>query len=164
MQPLELSIDEILLRQFNLADVDAIFSLIDSNREHLSQNWDDTAVKYLTRDSVLESIANPRNPSKIRIGIWVKSNFAGSVNLHPDEKGKIAEIGCYLGAQFQGKGYATRAIIRLARYGFEILGLEQIFAKVNKNNDSSNAVVRKLGFILSDEYNKEFYFWIKEKQ
>ncbi|MFC1608946.1 hypothetical protein ACFL2R_01660 [Patescibacteria group bacterium] len=63
----------IILRQFCVEDVDAIFQLIDSNREHLSQFGEDTAKKYPDRDSVYRSVVYPKNSRRIRLGIWEAS-------------------------------------------------------------------------------------------
>lgn len=163
MTLLELAVDEhIILRQFSTNDVDAIFSLIDRNREHLSQYGDATAIKYPTKESVLESIVNPRNPGKIRLGIWDCETFVGSINLNSDNE-LHAEIGYYLGAEFQGKGYVSKAVRRMVKYCFETLHLKEIWAKTHKENISSQKVLERNGFNISERNNDEnVYFFLED--
>lgn len=157
---LEIIVDEeITLRQFAERDADAIFSLIDRNREHLSQNEDDTANKYRCMEDVLKSIQKPRNPEKLRFGIWVGDSLVGSVNMTPDlENG--AEIGYYLGNEFTKKGYMGRSVKRLVRYGFEEKKLDQIYARVHRDNEGSMAVLVKVGFSRDVQQQEENYLWL----
>ncbi len=144
--PLELVIEPgIVLRQFTLDDVDAIFDLIDRNRPHLSQRGDKTAGKYQNSAAVHESIVNPENPDRLRMGIWSDSMLVGSINLTPETE-KSAEVGYYLGQEFQGRGFMTRAVRRMITYAFEERGLQELFARVNESNDPSIGVLNRTGF------------------
>lgn len=144
-QPVELLVDEeICLRQFEEKDATEMFHLIDRNRAHLSQNVDDTASKYSTQESALKSIQQPRNPLRLRLGIWTKDGLVGSVNLTPDDSNS-AEIGYYLGDKFQGRGYMTRSVNRLVEYAFEN-GINKVCARVMKDNSQSIAVLERAGF------------------
>jgi len=78
--------DQLRLLQYTLEDTDHIFSLIDRNREHLSQHEEPTARKYQEKETVYESIANPKNPLRLRFGIWDGDIFVGGINLEPDEE------------------------------------------------------------------------------
>lgn len=144
---------EIVLRQFTLGDSEEIFQLIDRNRGHLSQFGDDTAQKYPTLESVRGSIERPKNPKRLRFGIRNKEGIlAGSINLTPDEDNpERAEIGYYLVAEFQGKGYVTRAVETLTDYGFDHLGYKAIYGVVNKDNIRFARVLRDTGYRISDQ-------------
>ncbi|MFH1010515.1 MAG: GNAT family protein [bacterium] len=149
---LELVVDkELVLRQFSLQDTDQIFSLIDRNREHLSHFGDTTAEKYPNLETVYASIDSPPNPSRLRLGIWASGTLVGSINLTPNNHVHSAEIGYYLGQEFQGKRYMTRTIKRLVRYGFEDLGLHEIWARVSVGNLASAAVLLGSGFTRVEE-------------
>ncbi|HLD05515.1 MAG TPA: GNAT family N-acetyltransferase [Candidatus Nanoarchaeia archaeon] len=155
--------DELRLREFSPSDASAIFSLIDQNRDHLSQHGEDTAAKYPTQESVLTSIQAPKNPLKLRFGIWAGDTFVGSVNLHPDGSGRSAEIGYYLGSEFMKRGYVTRSVRRLIQYGFEELGVQEVWAKVAKSNEPSIPVLIKTEFSEDNSRSddRDLYFSIK---
>lgn len=149
--------DVIILKPFTLADVKEIFELIDRNRDHLSQNGEDTAEKYPTLESVEKSISNPSNPKRLRFAIRnFEGELVGSINLTPlDSKPKKGEIGYYLGGEFTGKGYASRAVEALTNYGFNNLGYEEIFGMVANTNIPSLNVLKKAGYKETGKQIKE---------
>jgi RimJ/RimL family protein N-acetyltransferase len=151
LQRLELVVDhELVLRQFAIQDAQAIYDLISASREHLSQNGDRTSAKYPDLASVVASITFPQNPRRLRMGMWNRESvLVGSINLTPEEVQPAAEVGYYLGAEFQGRGYASRAVSRIVRYAFEELGLRSVFAKVTPANAASVGVLERNGFHLS---------------
>ena len=139
---------ETVLRQFTPEDAGEIFNLIDRNRDHLSQFGDDTAGKYPTHDSVKDSIENPKNPDRLRFTIRNKERqLVGSINITPDKKNpKQAEIGYYLGSEFQKKGYMKRALEVLLDYGFQNLGYDTIYGDVVDDNVASVKTLLACGF------------------
>ncbi len=67
----------------------------------------------------------------------------GFVNVAPERKS--AEIGYWLGRLYWGRGYAVEAARSLLKYGFEVMGLEQIEAKCFLENAAGLRVIEKLG-------------------
>ena len=57
-----------------------------------------------------------------------------------------AEVGYMIGAEFQGNGYATEAMIMLISHLFGDLGLRKISAQTGEFNKPSVALLKKLGF------------------
>lgn len=146
---LEIFEGDMTLRQFRTADARALFELIDGSREHLSQNGDDTAAKYPTFDSVHQSILFPKNPKRLRFGVWINGKLVGSVNLTPREGDpRAAEIGYWLGESHCGRGYATRAVKALAAYGCAFLDFKRIIARTGQRNHRSADVLRRAGFCV----------------
>lgn len=150
----------VTLRQFSLADAQHIFKLINKSREHLSQFGDETAAKYPTLRSVEDSITNPKNPKRLRFGVWSNKNvLVGSINLTPDENNpKRAEIGYYLGAKHMGKGYMTEAVITLTEWAFSYRGFKELYAKVHKDNAASAKVLLKSEFKETGRDKDEIIF------
>lgn len=138
----------INLRQFTLDDAREIFELIDRNREHLSQHGEDTAEKYPTLESVVESIAKPSNLKRLRFALRnADGEYVGSINLTQDEhNSERGEIGYYLGKKFMGKGYAGRAVEALTRYGLDRLGYQVIFGMVAETNTPSINILTRTGY------------------
>lgn len=139
---------EIALRQFTIEDAPHIFILINNNRKHFEQFRDTTSDKYRTLQSVEESILNPKNPDRLRFGIWNdKSEFIGSINLTPDEDNdKRGEIGYYLSPKHTGKGHMLNAVITLATYAFNTKEYTELYGKVHPDNIASQKVLLKAGF------------------
>jgi len=136
--------EPITLRQLTIEDAQAYFAAVEANREHLSQFGDGTSDKYPTLESVEESITNPTNPNRLRMGIWDKATFVGSINLTPSEDKTDAEIGYWLDERQTGKGYATiatRAISAYAKGRFS-----KIHAEVVEGNEASVEVLKRSGF------------------
>lgn len=150
-RPLELiSLDgEVILRQYTPADAEEGFALIDRNRDHLSQFGDETAVKYPTLESFQESILRPKNPRRLHFGIRNRDDvLVGSINLTPQQKNRRkGKIGYYQGAEFQGKGYTTRAVETLTDYAFDQGGFEVLYGDVASGNIASERVLMMAGYI-----------------
>ena len=68
---------------------------------------------------------------------------------------KRAEIGVWLKREYWGKGCGTDAVRLACRFGFGSMRLHRILAKVVSGNDSSAAMLRKLGFRQEGTLRKE---------
>ncbi len=144
--PLELQTEQVpvILRQLTVEDASAYFAAVDANRDHLSQFGDETATKYPDLQSVVNSITNPSNPDKIRMGIWDGDTFVGSANLTPDEDGQATELGYWLDSRHTGKGYATLATAALSKYAAS--RFHRVYAEVVEGNEASSRVLMRSGF------------------
>jgi len=136
--------ETVVLRQLTPEDASAYFEAVDANRDHLRQFGDNTAEKYPTLESVEESIANPSNPDKLRMGIWDDETFVGSINLTPSDDGSDAELGYWLDGRHTGKGYATVAAKALAGYAKN--KFPKVHAEVVDGNEASSRVLERAGF------------------
>ena len=67
-------------------------------------------------------------------------------------RGTFVDIGWRLGTEFWGKGYATEGALANLKYGFNHLGLEEIFAVAPKINGPSIHVMEKIGMDYKDEF------------
>jgi RimJ/RimL family protein N-acetyltransferase len=135
----------VRLQQFTVGDVPPLFALIDSNREHLGQRNDITARKYPNLRSVRRSIVRPKDPSRLRFGIWDGDTLVGSINLTPRVADGGAEIGYWVGQEYGRRGYATVAVKALSSYGFLKFG-RPIFCRIHRNNENSCGIMRKTDF------------------
>jgi ribosomal-protein-alanine N-acetyltransferase len=70
---------------------------------------------------------------------------------------KRAEISYALFPEKWGNGYAKEAVNKVISYGFEELGLERIGAVVFVENNASNNLLTKLGFIKEGTLRKYMY-------
>lgn len=150
---------EVVLRQFVPEDAEPLFALIERNRAHLSKLGDVTASKYPTYQKVLKSITHPENPKRVRFGIWVDSQLAGSVNLtpSPDMDGMVT-IGYWVGKEYCSQGLATLAARSAAQFAFAQMRADYVFAETHKDNKASQRVLVKAGFEGRSGYRDKRYF------
>jgi RimJ/RimL family protein N-acetyltransferase len=70
-----------------------------------------------------------------------------------DYVNKKANIGYWIGKQYQGKGIATECVKLVVNYAFDVLELEEISAYVFPENKTSIRVLEKNGFVQTEEVN-----------
>ena len=147
----------VVLRQLVPADAAHYFALADRHRPHLSQHGDPTADKYPNEAAVLKSIVHPRNPKKLRFGIWDGFAFVGMVGLTPLGRG-VCETGGWTGQEFCRLGYATATRRALALYAMRAMGYRRVIAKTHPDNSVSQGMLRKAGYRLVRRTKKSHYF------
>ncbi|MDF2177244.1 GNAT family N-acetyltransferase [Aliiglaciecola sp. CAU 1673] len=79
---------------------------------------------------------------------------------------KQAEVGFILSSQFQGKGYGLESLKTVLEYAFDNQALEQVLAKVIKDNHPSQMLLGKAGFFLQKELSNEVRLngkWLDEQ-
>lgn len=88
--------------------------------------------------------------------------FIGGIGIHPSASKTKAEIGYWIGKKFRNKGYATEAVERILKFGFEDLELEMIYATHFTYNPISGNILKKVGMahkgILKEHYQKNGKF------
>jgi RimJ/RimL family protein N-acetyltransferase len=133
----------VALRKLTFTHAPYYFDAVDASRDLLSRHGSATAGMYPYQESVERSITHPLNPDKLRMGIWDKDTFVGSVNATPMEDGSV-ELGYWLDERQTGYGYATFAVRALASYAAEHYSC--VYAQVVEGNDASVAVLERSGF------------------
>lgn len=126
------------------ADVDAYYSLVDRNRDHLTRHGDYSfaidATPELIRDQLTEI---PRETTAF--GIWVGDDLAGRVDLIRHTSKRFG-LGYWIGEAFTGRGVATAAIAAAIAYARDQYGATDVFAGVTHGNDRSADLLTRLGF------------------
>ncbi len=133
---------------------------VEANRDHLSQFGDETATKYPDLASVTDSILDPANPDKLRMGIWDGTTFVGSINLTPD--GDEAEIGYWLDGRYTGFGYATLATKAMSNYARA--RYSRVYAEVVEGNEASAHVLERSGFRQTAKEAGRLIFELEEER
>ncbi|GGO90752.1 GNAT family N-acetyltransferase [Wenjunlia tyrosinilytica] len=62
-----------------------------------------------------------------------------------------AEIGYAITARHRGRGLATRSVRLLTAYAYGELAMEELYLRIDEDNEASNAVARATGFEPSGE-------------
>lgn len=84
-------------------------------------------------------------------GIFVGDRFGGEINISGVQRGPFqnAYIGYWIDEAVAGHGYVPEAVVVVARFAFEDLGLHRLQIAIIPRNGPSRRVVEKLG--LRDE-------------
>lgn len=93
-------------------------------------------------------------------GIFVDGVFSGEINLSSVQRGPFqsAYVGYWIDEKQAGQGYTPEALVAMARFAFEELGLHRIQIAIIPRNTASRRVVEKLG--IRDEGVAERYLEI----
>jgi RimJ/RimL family protein N-acetyltransferase len=143
-----LETERLLLRQWSLADLDAIMTMNADPAvyRYLDEPEEPAAERALTRERILT-----RYPQGL--GAWSifaraePATFLGYVHLIPiDDRGPDIEIGFRLTRATWGRGIAQEAAARAIAHGFEALRLKEIVAVIDPDNQRSRGLLVRLGF------------------
>lgn len=77
-------------------------------------------------------------------------DFVGTCSIVPMKDGEQWDIGYAVDKRYWRQGYATEIVQRLIKAG-QNQGVRVFSAKVAKENAASNALLRKLGFTISED-------------
>ncbi|MEK4522482.1 GNAT family N-acetyltransferase [Psychrobacillus sp. FSL W7-1493] len=153
---------EILLREFSINDVDAIYELTSqpevyeflpdwrSTREQRA-NWVQN-YEIPSNKSFLSAVPNIDEQDYLKLGIILKKTgkFIGFCNTglkeglpHPNR-----EIAYAISKDYQKSGYATQAVKGLIHYLFTKTNVQQLNTVVLPYNYGSIRVIQKCGFSL----------------
>lgn len=140
------------LRLLQAHQAEALYALADRNRAHLRQwlTWVDSAhdVSFIL-DFIrgrLEALAAGQGYS---LSIWHNGRLAGVVGLYDlDLFVRKAEIGYWLGQEFEGLGLMTRSVRVLLDYAMGEVGLSRVQIRVHVDNLRSRAIPERLGLQL----------------
>lgn len=105
-----------------------------------------------------EAVKSLSSPSRNWVIVNRNGEVTGMVMLDKiDFVEKTARLSYAVLPEFQKRGYASRAASKIVSYGYERLGLVQIWTNVLSENQGSNKILDKLGF-QRDPARAEPYF------
>ncbi|MBE6183365.1 GNAT family N-acetyltransferase [Heyndrickxia ginsengihumi] len=127
-----------------------LFTLIDSNREHLRKwlLWVDKRQTIQDLDPIIAMwINNYAENNGFDAGIRFRGELVGMIGLHYiNWKNRSTSIGYFLSETAQGHGIITRSISALLMYLFVELKLNRVEIQCAVHNIRSIAVPKRLGF------------------
>ena len=143
---------DITLRRLTRENAQEKFDLIVKNHDHLMpwMPWadlyhDDIEVMYTFTDSEIEKFDNG---TTFGYDIYYQDQLVGSIDFHEISEGNCrVELGYWVGAEFTGKGIATRAAAAMTKYAFEKLGMNRVAILACTDNTPSINVAKRLGFV-----------------
>lgn len=127
-----------------------LYALVDKNRARLRLTlpWvDSTRSAADTLAFVRHSLEGFAAGRSVNAGIWLGGKLVGVIGLAIDGDSPVAELGYWLGQDYEGKGLVTRASRAMLQHAFLGLGLDRVAIRVAVGNDRGHAIAARLGFV-----------------
>jgi len=155
--------ERLCLRPYEPADADGFFALLHADRARFQSSFPDRLrVVRVPTDALvaLRDFASDWQSGRFYVfGIWHRATAAylGDICLMPQHKGQ-AEIGYYLAAAAEGRGYAREALAAIVGFGFEAVGSQRLLIRCYADNERGQAVARALGFAYEASPKRPLWF------
>jgi len=146
-------IDENLkLRLPAIIHAEEITAVVRKNLERLKEwmPWavDEYSIEH-AKDFIQRTLNEYAQDGRFNAWIEIDGKIAGSIGFHHlDVVNRSAEIGYWIGKEFEGRGIVTRCCRVLIDYLFDKIKLNRIQINCNIENVRSRAIPEKLGFKL----------------
>ena len=143
-KPVTINTDRLLLRPFELTDVDDVFAYardsewgrylpVPSPYEYRH------AVEFVARSVLASRETNPA------FAICLNGRGIGGINIRIDDSSATAELGFSIAREHWGKGLAVEAARAVTDWALREFGLAKITAMADLKNSRSWRVMEKLG-------------------
>ena len=146
--PVELRVDELLVRAPVDADVDVVAPVFRDpaiGGEAGMPPWDAETLRMVMREQLPEMVARGLMAPYLIVDAG-SNRLLGGMNLHHlDPLRDAVEIGYWLLADARGRGVATRAVRAATEHGFAN-GIYRVEAHVRVGNAASERVLERAGF------------------
>jgi len=143
----------LLLRPFERDDAERLSAAVSTSYEHL-RPWMPWASAEQSAERSLEIIAGWQSKWALRadltLGIFdrVNGELLGGTGLHRiDWTARSFEIGYWINAHHQGRGYVSETARALTDYAFDVLLAERVEIRLDPSNIRSRAVPMRLEFV-----------------
>lgn len=154
--------ERLLLRRFSDADAETLAAYRSDPEVARYQSWDAPFPLDRARAAVQGfQEADPEAPGWFQ---WAIERTAGGAHLgdlgvHLHHNRRQAGLGFTLAAQFQGRGYATEAVLGMLDHLFRVQGLHKVSAECDARNVRSAALLTRAGF--RQEGHLRAHTWFK---
>ena len=135
----------LTVRTYVLGDAEALFALVDANRDRLRpwMIWEPTTTSTKdTRTFIRTCLASTDFEGN---GLWLDGALIGGIGLSLDTLANSGEIGYWVSGGHEGRGIVTRGCARFFDFGFDELGLHRMELHAAVANERSRAVAQRLG-------------------
>ncbi len=172
---------EILLREFRVEDVDAVFELTSQPEVYeFLPDWRSTREQRLdwvinyevpANKKFLSSVPNIGEANYLKLGIILKETgeFIGFCNtgIKEELREPNREIAYAISKHYRNRGHTTKAVKGLIYYLFENTDVELLNAVVLLHNVSSIKVIQKCGFHIKGNVEikgEQYHHYILHKE
>lgn len=150
--PGTLSGSRVVVRPYRDQDAPALYTVIDSSRDHL-RPWFPWVDIYTQPSDALQYIRQCQSQTLLRqdftLGMFRHDGeFLGGTGLHVHSWTVPAfEIGYWVRPEAEGQGYAGEAVRLQTRYAFEAMAAERVMIRCDARNERSRRVAERAGFV-----------------
>lgn len=160
--PGSLDTDRLIVRKYEKGDGKDYFALFErnNNREELKEHVDEAETvkteeqaEIRIREHEAEWIARKR----LVLGIWLKETeeCIGQIWIEPDKwEVPSFELGYFIDAGYQRKGYALEASKRSLKFLFEDLKAHKVIIITRDTNEKSRRLAERLGFMKEAHFRE----------
>jgi RimJ/RimL family protein N-acetyltransferase len=148
----------LILREIGPNDVDAVHAYASDPEVVQYVPWGPNT-EQVTLDFVQRcmerAMAEPRLEYVFGVVPRESVDLIGSVGLYlASEESHQAMLGYAYGRPAWGQGYATEAALAMMELGFDVLGLQRIWASCDPDNHGSAHVLEKVGMKLEGHFRE----------
>jgi RimJ/RimL family protein N-acetyltransferase len=137
-----LETERLMLRAPRLSDVKAIVRF--ANDRRVAENTARLPHPYRADDAEQFVASVNRQVGEATFAVTLSDELIGTCGVELRES--TAEIGCWFGVPYWGRGYATEAVRAVIDHAFGDLGHETLAAGARVSNPVSRRVLEKCGF------------------
>lgn len=138
------------LRLLELHHAEALFSLVDSNRQYLKQwlPWLDANTEVKDSFDFIKNTQKQFAEKKaVVLGVWFQGELVGVIGHNSiDWSNRVGYPGYWLAQDFAGRGIMTAACRALVSHAFGELELNRVDIRCATHNTKSCAIPKRLGF------------------
>lgn len=142
--------EELSLKLLELGDSERIFDLTNQSRSYLREwlPWLDITTKLEdTVEFVKISLKGFAENKSLSTVILYRGSIVGVASFNSlNWSNKTAQIGYWLGEEYQGKGIMVRVAKTLTDYAFNELKVNKVEIRAALENQKSRSIPEKLGF------------------
>ena len=117
----------------NNNEVASILGLPHPYQLEFAEEWIDSHLELIEKGTEYPLAIIFKNSKKI----------VGTITIRVDKSNNKGELGYWIGRNYWGNGFATEAVKRLIKFGFEELNLNKIWASAISRNKASIIVFRQ---------------------
>lgn len=159
---IDISTERLVLRGIKILDAESIFRYRSNPQIYKFQGWKPQTLQEV-REFICKNIATiPNTPDTwYQLAILVRgtNELVGDIGIHFLGSDNLqVELGYTLSLEYQGKGYATEAVIGVINFLFNNLKKHRITASVDPINTKSIALLERIRMRREAYFKKSLWF------
>jgi RimJ/RimL family protein N-acetyltransferase len=158
---MNISTERLVLRGIVISDAEAMFKYRSKPEIYKFQGWKPETLQDVKKFICKKISKIPNTPGTwYQLGILVRETdeLIGDIGIHfIDSDNSQTEIGFTLSLEYQGKGYATEAVIGVINYLFNNFKKHRIIASVDPENRKSITLLERIEMRKEEQFKKSFW-------
>jgi len=149
----------LVLRQISLQDTETIYNHCKIPEMSLHTTWDIPKSSDDTKAFIEHVLKSYEEKRGINWAIVLKGTgeLVGTIDLMGQVANGIGELAYGIYPPYWGRGIGTEAARAVVDFGFEVMGLVRIQARVFPDNIGSERIMEKLGMVYEGTYRKAMF-------